>query len=187
MTTIFLAVTGAQGSGKSIFTDIAKKKYKIPTYRLGNVIIDECRSRGLQINGRNMAKMSSVLRYEGGDQAIARNALPKIKKLAEKNPKLFLIDGVRSYNELALLRKELGEVVLVAIVASLKVREMRVVKRKRIDHNTGDFEEREHRELGFGLGDIITKADYYILNDDLNKKEFIDQIENLLEKIINRA
>ncbi|MBN1329877.1 MAG: AAA family ATPase [Candidatus Heimdallarchaeota archaeon] len=185
MKTIFLAVTGTQGSGKSVFTEIAKEKYKIPTFRLGDIIIEECQKRGLDINGRNMAKMASVLRYENGDQAIAREALPKIKKLVEKQPKLLLIDGIRSYTELTLLKAELGEIILVAIVSSVKIRKDRIEKRKRIDNETaGDFEEREQRELGFGLGDVITKADFFILNEELTLEEFSLQIENLLEQIM---
>jgi dephospho-CoA kinase len=183
--TIFIAVTGAQGSGKSVFTEIAKEKFDIPTYRLGNVIIAECERRGLKINGFNMGKMASVLRHEFGDQSITRLALPEIKELAASNPEIILIDGVRSFTELTFLRDELGEVVLVAIIASLKVRKKRVEARKRIDNlNKGDFEEREHRELGFGLGNVITKADYYILNEDLTKREFIRQIDRLLSRIL---
>ena len=185
METVILAITGAQGSGKTVFTDIAKKKYKIPTYRLGDIIEEECKNRGLELNGKNMAKMAIVLRFEGGDQAIARKALPAIKELLKDNPRIILIDGVRSFAELSLLRAELGEIKLIAVIASLNIRKERVEARKRIDHNSkGDFEEREQRGLGFGLGDVITKADYYILNENISKKQFIRQIENLLEKII---
>jgi len=186
MGTLFLALTGTQGSGKSVFTDIAKKKYQIPTYRLGNIIIEECKKRGLEVNGRNMAKMASALRYEEGNQAIARKALPAIKELIQDNPKMLLIDGVRSYSELALLRAELGEIKLVAVISSLKIRKQRVETRRRIDHESeGDFEEREQRELSFGLGDVITKADHYLLNDNISKKEFIREIEHLLERILD--
>lgn len=188
MVTIFLAVTGTQGSGKTVFTDVAKEKYKIPTFRLGQIIVDECQKRGLELNSRNMGKMATVLRYESGDQSIVRRALPDIKKMAEISPELMLIDGVRSFTELTFLREELGEVILVAIIASLRVRKQRVEARKRIDHeNTGDFEEREQRELGFGLGDVITKADYYILNEDITKNEFIEQINKLLTKILKES
>ena len=184
MTTMFVAITGTQGSGKSVFTEIAKKKYNIPTYRMGNIIVEECESRGLDINGRNMAKMASVLRYEGGDHAIAKKSLPALKELKKKNPKIIIIDGVRSYNELALFKEELGNVVLVAIVASLNVRKNRVESRKRIDVGSiFDFEEREHRELGFGLGNVITQADYFIHNENISKNKFINEIETLIKKI----
>ncbi|NHJ33393.1 MAG: AAA family ATPase [Asgard group archaeon] len=186
MGTIFLAVTGTQGSGKSVFTDIAKKKYQIPTYRLGNIIFEECKKRGLELNGRNIAKMASALRYEEGEQAIAGKAIPAIKELIQDKPKMLLIDGIRSFSELALLRTEFGNIKLVAIISSLKVRKERVESRRRIDHESeGDFEEREQRELGFGLGDAITKADYYLLNDGISKREFIRRIEQLLEKIMD--
>lgn len=186
MTTIFLAITGAQGAGKSIFTDIAKNKYNIPTYRLGNIIIEECEKRGLEINGRNMGKMSSILRYEGGEQVIASKSISAIQKALEKRPKLLIIDGIRSYVELSYFREKFTDVRLVAIISSLKKRKQRVETRKRIDLGTlGDFEEREQRELGFGLGNVLTKADYFILNEDINKEEFIKQIENLLKQILD--
>lgn len=185
MKTILLAVTGTQGSGKTVFTEVAKEKYAIPTYRMGNVIIEECQKRGLEVNGKNMAKMSSILRFEGGDQAIAAKSLPAIKEFLEQKPKLILIDGIRSYSELAFFKEELGDIILVAVITTLKERKRRVEERKRIDNESkGDFEEREFRELKFGLGDVITKADYFILNEGINLDEFKKEIEKLLTMII---
>lgn len=186
MATIFLAVTGAQGSGKSVFTKIAKNKYNIPTYRLGTVIIEECEKRGLEVNGTNMGKMSSVLRYEGGEQVIASKSFNAIQQFLEDKPKIVIIDGIRSYSELAYFREKFDDVRLIAIITSLKTRKQRVEARKRIDLGTmGDFEVREQRELGFGLGDVITKADYFILNENISKDNFTKQIENLLDIILN--
>jgi dephospho-CoA kinase len=189
MKTIFLAITGTQGSGKSVFTNIAREKYAIPTFRMGEIIIQECKKRGLEVNGRNMAKMASVLRFEGGKQVIAQKSVPIIKEITKAKPKVVIIDGVRSYDELVHFRQELGDVRLIAILSSLKTRKERVEKRKRIDAGgtTGDFEEREERELGFGLGDAITKADYFILNEEITKKQFISHIVKLLEKIIKEG
>ncbi|MBD3191948.1 MAG: AAA family ATPase [Candidatus Heimdallarchaeota archaeon] len=186
MTTVFLAVTGAQGAGKSIFTKIAQDNYQLPTYRMGEVILEACQKRGVEITGRNMGKMASILRYEGGPQAVAQKSLPKIRSLIqETRPKLVIIDGIRSYSELSLFKEELGDVRLVAIIASLKMRKQRVETRKRIDHNSqGDFEERETRELGFGLGEVITKADYFILNEDISEKEFVEKVKLFLNKIL---
>ena len=183
--TIFLAVTGTQGSGKTVFTEIAKEKYKIPTFRLGDIIVKECKKRGIEVNGKNMGKLAVVLRYEKGPQAIAMDSLPFIQKFIKDNPKLVIIDGIRSDAELACFKREFSDVRLVAVISSYKIRKKRVEARKRVDLGSdGDFEEREYRELRFGLGEIITKADYYILNDELTKKEFISKIEGLLEKIL---
>lgn len=185
MKTIFLAITGTQGAGKSVFTEIAKEKYKIPSYRLGNIIIEECKKRGLEVNSRNMGKISIVLRYESGPQAIAAKALPALKKFTKDQPKMIIIDGIRSFAELALIKEEFEDVRLVALLSTLKTRKERVETRQRIDLGTlGDFEEREQRELGFGLGDVISKADYFILNENITKEEFITKIENLLAQIL---
>ena len=186
MTTIFLAITGAQGSGKSVFSNIAQENYKIPTYRLGNIIIEECEKRGLEVNGKNMGKMSSVLRYEGGDQVIASKSFEAIKKLAQdNNAKVVIIDGIRSFSELSYFREKFEDVRLIAIMTSLNTRKQRVEARKRIDLGTiGDFEVREQRELSFGLGDVMTKADYFILNDNITKDEFVKQIKKFLTQII---
>ncbi|MEA2069959.1 MAG: AAA family ATPase [Asgard group archaeon] len=185
MSISYLAITGAQGSGKSIFTEIVKRNYDIPTFRMGEVIIEECRKRNLKITGRNMSKMASILRYEGGNQAIAVKSIPKIKKLAQKETTLLIIDGVRSFSELTTFRRELGEVRLIGIISSLATRKRRIEKRKRMDAESyGDFEEREERELSFGIGNVLTKADYFILNEGITKKEFIERIKQLLEKIL---
>ena len=185
MKTIFLAVTGTQGSGKSVFTEIAKEKYNIPSYRLGDIIIEECKKRGLEINGRNMGKMAIVLRHDFGPQAIAIKALPAIKEFTKNKPKMIIIDGVRSVAELAVFKEAFESVKLVAIIAPFEIRRERVEKRKRIDSGfSGDFEEREQRELSFGIGDVITKADYFIMNDIITKEKFIEEIESLLTTIL---
>ena len=133
-----------------------------------------------------MGKIAIVLRYEKGPQAIAVDSLPFIKKFLEESPKLVIIDGIRSDAELACFKREFKDVRLITVISSYKTRKKRVESRKRVDLGTdGDFEEREYRELKFGLGEIITKADYYILNEEISKSEFITQIEKLLEKIIS--
>jgi dephospho-CoA kinase len=184
MKTIYLAIAGAQGSGKSLFCEIAENEFGFQRYRLGDIIIQECKKRNLEINGRNMAKMAIVLRYENGPQAIAKKALPFIKKFKKQGAKKIIIDGIRSYAELTRIREELTNVPLVAIITSLERRKARIEARKRIDHETKfDFEEREQRELSFGLAEVITKADFYILNEKLTKDEFYTQIRKLLQNI----
>ena len=130
MKTIFLAVTGTQGSGKSVFTEIAKEKYNIPSYRLGDIIVEECKKRGLEINGQNMGKMAIVLRHDFGPQAIAVKALPAVKEFAKNNPKMIIIDGVRSFAELAVFKEAFQDIILVAIITSAKTRRERIEKRK---------------------------------------------------------
>lgn len=152
---------------------------------MGNIIVEECKKRGLELNAQNMGKIATILRYEEGDHIIAKRSIPKIKELVKENPPLLIIDGVRSFTELAVLREEFPELVLIAIITPISERKERVLARKRVDAGTiGDFEEREQRELRFGLGDVISKADYYILNQKISKQEFVEKITTFLSELL---
>jgi len=96
-----------------------------------------------------------------------------------------VIDGVRNMEELDLFKKELGlDFLVVAIDASDETRRKRTLARGRTDDskNLKDLEERDKREISWGLQKVIADADIIIQNNgtlEQMKKRVLALFENL--------
>ena len=96
-----------------------------------------------------------------------------------------MIDGVRSNDEIEVLRK-FGNVKLLAIHASTDIRFDFLQKRGRSDdpQTQKHFEERDNRELGVGISNPIALSDYAISNVSLTKDELIESAFKIIQSWI---
>ncbi len=99
-----------------------------------------------------------------------------------------VIDGTRGPDEIHAFKKAFGEdLVVVALHSAEKTRFARLKGRGRPDSPSTleEFAKREHRELAWGLGEVIACADYMIVNEgtiaDLRR-----EVNHLLDGIIGR-
>jgi dephospho-CoA kinase len=81
----------------------------------------------------------------------------------ETEAPVVMIEGMRSWPEIELIRENASSVVL-AFVAPLSLRRERIVSRGRSDDQAAAFEERDGREISYGTAVPIALADEYILN-----------------------
>ena len=93
-----------------------------------------------------------------------------------------MIDGCRSMDEVRAYRNITDDVHIVGIFASPKTRYDRLVKRGRDDapKNIEEFQERDNRELGWGLGETMALADRMIINES-SLEEFKKNVKELME------
>ncbi len=179
---LIVCLTGMPGAGKSTIADGLKSKgYGI--INMGNAVREEARNQNLESTRENLGKLMLELREKNGPGAIAELVKPKI----ESSPSnVILIDGVRSNDEIQVLKK-FGNVKLLAIHASTDTRFDFLQKRGRSDdpQTKEHFEERDNRELGVGISNSIALSDYAISNINLSKEELAEQafriIQNWLE------
>jgi ribose 1,5-bisphosphokinase PhnN len=76
-----------------------------------------------------------------------------------------VVDGLRSGDEAERFEEAFGEsFLLVAITAPAAVRAERLDLRGRDDTDSESIEERDERELGFGMGEAIDRADLTVEN-----------------------
>ncbi|MGQ9719853.1 MAG: AAA family ATPase [Candidatus Jordarchaeum sp.] len=175
-----IGLVGMPGSGKTLAVNIAKKM-GIPVVAMGDVVRDEVKMRGLEETPYSVGKVSMGLRKEEGEQAVAIRTLNKIER--EKTP-VILVEGIRSLEEIELFKKHYPDFTLIAIHSSPKTRFKRLYERQRLD-DTKDlktFQERDARELNYGIGSAIAQADYLIVNEGSEKK-LIKNMEKILEEI----
>lgn len=176
-----VALVGMPGCGKTVAVNAAKEG-GIPVISMGDVVREEVKLRGLEENPENLGKVSKGLREEEGAQAVANRTLTKIEK--EKSS-IVIVEGIRSLEEMELFKKRYPDFTLIAIHASPDTRFKRLCKRERSDDsmNIKTFQERDVREINFGLGSAIALADYVIVNEG-SEDELIKNMRIILEKII---
>jgi len=177
-----LAFTGMPCSGKTEAVKVAKGM-GISVIRMGDMVWEEVKNRGLPLDNKNVGNVADQMRNEHGKEVWAWRALAKIKILDETD--IIVIDGIRNIEEIDTFKKELGkEFIVIVIVASDETRRRRVLNRGRQDDSTDieDLKERDKRELRWGLGAVIAAADIVISNEG-SIDEFREEIKKILHRI----
>lgn len=176
-----VAIVGMCGSGKSVASDILVERGWKKVY-FGGVTMEKLQEEGLEVNPANEKMMRERLRAELGMGAYAKILLPRIKEYAEEGDTV--LDGLYSWDELKILREELGDRInVVAIVVDRKLRYDRLNIR---DYRPLTDEEALHRDLSeienIAKAGPIAHADYYILNNG-SIEEYAKRLDEILECI----
>ena len=169
------------GAGKSTIAEGLKSKgYEI--INMGNAVREEAKKRNLESTRENLGELMLELREKNGSGAIADLVKPQIES---STADVILIDGVRSNDEIQVLKK-FGTVKLLAVHASTDTRFDFLQKRGRSDdpQTKEHFDERDNRELGVGISNSIALSDYAISNVGLTKDELIEKTFNIIQSWI---
>lgn len=185
-----VAITGLPGAGKSTVADFfVAKGYQY--IRFGQIVLDIVKERGLEPNEKNESKVRVEVRKKHGMAAMAILNLAKIKKLLRKGN--VLVDGLYSFEEYEVLKKEFGKkVTVLAVFAPPSIRYKRISSRV-ISKDDNDLRNRPftvkeamardiHELQKTNKGPTIAMADYTILNNK-DKKFLLDQLEDLVKSL----
>jgi dephospho-CoA kinase len=162
-----IGIVGLPGSGKSEAAAVARD-LDVPVVTMGDVIREACRDRGLD-PATHHGEVAQALREENGPAAIAERSLPLIEAgLADAET--VLVDGIRSDVEVDVFEDAFGEgFLLVAVEAPFETRAERLDLRGRdagAEDGGESLADRDDRELSFGMGAAIDRADVTIENTD---------------------
>jgi len=160
-----IGTVGLPGSGKSEAAAVARE-LDVPVVTMGDVIRAECRDRGLD-PATDHGRVARALREENGPGAIADRSLPMIGDcLADSD--VVVVDGIRSDVEVDRFEDAFGEAfVLVSIEAPFETRAERLDLRGRdagAEEGGESLADRDERELGFGMGEAMDRADLTVEN-----------------------
>jgi dephospho-CoA kinase len=173
-----IATVGLPGSGKGE-TATQAEELGVPVVTMGDVIREACRDRGLD-PAEYHGEVAQALREENGPGAIAEASLPQIREALEDSD-VVLVDGVRSDVEVDIFEDAFGEdFLLVSIEAPQDLRRERLTERGRDDLDGESLEDRDERELGFGMGEAMEQADVRIQNTG-SLAAFQERIREILE------
>ena len=157
-----IGTVGMPGSGKGEFAEVARDR-GIPVVTMGDVVRQACRDRGLD-PAEHHGEVARALREEDGPLAIAERSLPMIRERLDDHDTV-VVDGLRSGDEAERFEAAFGDAfLLVAITAPAEVRAERLDLRGRDDTESESIDERDERELGFGMGEAIDRADLTVEN-----------------------
>jgi len=175
-----IGVVGLPGSGKSEAAAVAREE-GIPVVTMGDVIRAACRERGVD-PATHHGRVAKALREEGGPTAIADRSLPWIRDALEESTTV-LVDGIRSAVEVETFESAFREdFQLVSIEAPFEIRADRLSTRGRDADGTAggeSLEARDERELGFGMGQAMERADVTIDNVE-SLEAFHEAVRDLL-------
>ena len=160
---VVVGITGMPGAGKGVFRRTIQR-LGYPFVIMGDEVREEVKRRELKPTPENLAETMLNLRKIEGSAAIAKRCILKLKNQPRR---VVFIDGIRSLNEVEEFKKHFPMFILITIHASPKTRYQRLVRRRRSDDPTDwdTFMERDLRELGIGMGVVISVADYMIVNE----------------------
>ena len=175
-----IGIVGLPGSGKSEAAAVARD-LDVPVVTMGDVIRAACRDRGLD-PATHHGEVAKALREEDGPAAIADRSLPLIEEGLETADAV-LVDGIRSDVEVDAFEAAFGEdFLLVAVEAPFETRAERLDLRGRDaggEEGGESLAERDDRELSFGMGEAIDRADVTLENTD-SLEAFQDRVRRLL-------
>ncbi|QGN08067.1 hypothetical protein Hrd1104_12690 [Halorhabdus sp. CBA1104] len=175
-----IGLVGLPGSGKSEAAAVASD-LDVPVVTMGDVIRQACRDRGLD-PATDHGEVAKALREENGPAAIAEASLPHIEDGLEGSESV-VVDGIRSDVEVERFRDAFGEdFLLVSVEAPFETRAERLDLRGRdasADDGGERLDDRDQRELGFGMGKAMEIADLTIENVD-SLGAFQERVETLL-------
>jgi len=161
-------IVGLPGSGKDAVARSIEEELGYKVLRMSDELLSELEERGLPPTRENMRKVGMELREKMGMGAIARLVIKRIREMGDFDG--FVINGIRNIEEIEEFKREFGdEVVTIAILASKRLRFLRLLKRGRKGFDKDVFEDflaEDEKEIRtFHLGDAIAMADYFVVNE----------------------
>lgn len=175
-------VTGYPASGKSTATDYLKDK--IPVIVMGDIVRRLANERaGIpEDKGREIGEWATEQREIHSQTVFAEETCDIISDEYSEDEKV-VIDGIRSVEELSVFEEAFESVTVILIDAPFDVRYKRVVERERDSEESNytkeDFRERDAQEDGWGLGELVEKADVRIDNTN-SLQHLYDNLDSIL-------
>ncbi len=178
-----LAIVGMSGSGKSVAVD-HMTSLGYPKVYFGGMILKEMERRGIEITPENEKAFREEIRAKEGKDWVVRQVIKEVNNLIAAGQKRIVLDGVYSWTEYVILKKEFpGEMIFLALVLPKKLRYKRVAERPDRPFNHTEIMERDRSEIeNLEKGGPIAAADYYVLNDG-TIEETCEKIDEILKEI----
>ena len=156
----------------------------IPKIYFGGMILRAMEEAGIERTADSEREFRERIREKEGKDFVVRRVVKDAKSLIEAGQKRIVLDGLYSWTEYKILKKEFPtEMTVVAVVLPKKLRHKRVGERKERPFNTREINERDWSEIeNLEKGGPIANADYFIDNSG-TMEELHDRVKVTLREI----
>lgn len=179
-----IAVVGMAGSGKSVATSYLEEKGWNKIY-FGGAVYAKMKEEGIEITPESQQKYREKIRKEYGMGAVAIILKDKIKKAIEEGNTV--LDGLYSWDEYKILKKDYKNLKTIAIICNKDIRYKRIAERVDRPFNHDEIKARDLTEIeNLAKGGPIAYADYFIINNG-DFDSYYEQLENILKDIDNKG
>jgi len=177
-----LAFTGLPGSGKSEAVSVACEM-GLSVVNMGDAVRAETRKRGLLQTDEYLGQVATEMRQQYGMDVWTHHVLEHIEQNVRNQ---FVIDGIRTIEEIETFRQNINKFILVAVHASPQSRYQHLKQRARSDDPMSEqaLRRRDERELGWGLGNVIAMADAVIVNEG-SLEEFRKKVRHFVKGVLS--
>ena len=180
-----IAIVGMSGSGKSVAVDYLTDQ-GCPKVYFGGMIYKEMEKRGIERteDGESEKKFREEIREKEGKDWVVRQVIAETKDLINAGQKRIVLDGVYSWTEYKILKREFPKcLTFVAVVVDKQLRYNRVADRPGRSFDAKAIRERDRSEIeNLEKGGPIAAADYYILNNG-TVAEMQERLKQILKEI----
>ena len=180
-----LAIVGMSGSGKSVVVDHLTN-LGLPKIYFGGMIYKEMEKRGIErtADGESEKHFREMIRETEGKDWVVRQVIESTKNLIAAGQKRIVLDGLYTWTEYKILKKEFpGQMTVLAVVVDKSIRHKRVAKRPERPFNAEEIQERDRSEVeNLEKGGPIAMADYYLLNNG-SVEELEKDVDEVLKKV----
>ena len=181
--TKIIAFVGLSGAGKSEATDyISEKGY--PKIYFGGILYKAMEEAGIEITPESQQKFREEIREKEGKDFVVKRAIDQARKLIESGQNHIILDGLYTWTEYRILKREFpGEMIVIAVVAPKKLRHRRLAIRPERPFTQEEADKRDWAEIeNLEKGGPIAIADHYVMNDS-DFENLHKQIDVILEEI----
>ncbi|MCI0450519.1 MAG: AAA family ATPase [Chlorobi bacterium] len=173
-----IAVTGMCGSGKSEAVKFFVEKGFKQVY-FGEVVLNEMKRLGLEINEKNEKETRENLRKELGMGAMAVKSMTVIEEFVKHNS--VVVESLYSWDEFKILKEKFGDAFkLLTIYTTKALRYERLAKRSARPLSYEESISRDVSEIeNLDKGGPIAFTDYLVINDGT-----LEELKKSLDKYL---
>ncbi|MBI2040581.1 MAG: AAA family ATPase, partial [DPANN group archaeon] len=157
--------------GQSLLTDFTKRtRLNVSSIDMGKIIKKRMEEENVPITKESVREFATKIRESLGFDIVAKLCVPAIDEALQAG-KTVVIEDIKGLAEAKFFRQQFGDkFVLVAVHAPPHIRFQRAQNREaswdsKQMKTKEEFDFRDEKELGWGLGSAVAMADYVIVND----------------------
>ncbi|CAN5373430.1 hypothetical protein BH10PAT4_BH10PAT4_3800 [soil metagenome] len=178
-----IAFVGLTGSGKSAAVEyLTDKGY--PKVYFGGIIYAAMEKAGIQIGEENEKTFRVDIREREGEDFVVRQIITQINDLIGAGQKRIIADGIYSWDEYKIMKKEFhSNLQVIAVITPKHLRYHRLQTRAERPQTEAISIERDHTEIEtIDKGGPIAMADYFVINDG-DKEKLHQDIDAIVSKL----